>query len=340
MAYDSLLPAYLGLGLASARPSAPTPAPGTLEFFYATDTTTLSLWNGTAWVTIGGGGLTPIPNLELLANISGGSADPSGTTVSALLDAVFGTTQGAVLYRGASLWAALAPGTSGQVLTTGGASANPRWAAGGGGSSPTIAQKTFARTASTSTTATLGASPTPGNYMVAILSGAAANSSGAVPSFAPPAGWGEIMNLGFQGFEQFGVYVREVQSGDGTSYTFTSGLAEFNVAIYETTALTNITYIMGTPTFSGTGATTVTGSPVGQYDPAVLRIYTMEQDNVQTSVTSGSMQFVVDNFYGNDGNNHSAVIGQISPITYFGSVITDWAGTVARPGDMQVTLWG
>lgn len=45
------------------------------------------------------------------------------------------STQGAILYRGASDWAALNPGTSGQVLQSGGASANPSWAtpSSGGG---------------------------------------------------------------------------------------------------------------------------------------------------------------------------------------------------------------
>ena len=39
------------------------------------------------------------------------------------------STQGAVLYRGASAWSALAPGTSGYVLTAAGAAANPSWTA-------------------------------------------------------------------------------------------------------------------------------------------------------------------------------------------------------------------
>jgi len=38
------------------------------------------------------------------------------------------STQGAVLYRDGSQWVALGPGTSGQVLQTGGAAANPAWA--------------------------------------------------------------------------------------------------------------------------------------------------------------------------------------------------------------------
>lgn len=48
-------------------------------------------------------------------------------TLSSLIDEALGNTQGSVLYRGASGWAALGPGTSGRVLTTGGAGANPSW---------------------------------------------------------------------------------------------------------------------------------------------------------------------------------------------------------------------
>jgi hypothetical protein len=50
------------------------------------------------------------------------------TSVQFNLDTI-STTQGAILYRNASDWVALSPGTSGHVLTTGGAAANPSWAA-------------------------------------------------------------------------------------------------------------------------------------------------------------------------------------------------------------------
>lgn len=49
--------------------------------------------------------------------------------VQAILNKL-GSTQGDVLYRGATAWSVLGPGTSGYVLTTGGAGANPAWAAG------------------------------------------------------------------------------------------------------------------------------------------------------------------------------------------------------------------
>lgn len=71
--------------------------------------------------------LAAIADGTVLGNTSGASAVPVATTVSVLLDKALGTTQGAVMYRGATGWLALAPGTTGQILTTGGAAANPSW---------------------------------------------------------------------------------------------------------------------------------------------------------------------------------------------------------------------
>ncbi len=53
---------------------------------------------------------------------------PTWEGLSALMDIVFGTAQGSILYRDASLWNDLAPGTAAQVLQTNGAGANPSWA--------------------------------------------------------------------------------------------------------------------------------------------------------------------------------------------------------------------
>lgn len=53
--------------------------------------------------------------------------------VSTLLDSLFSDAQGAILYRGAAGWAALAPGSSGYFLKTQGAAADPVWAAAAGG---------------------------------------------------------------------------------------------------------------------------------------------------------------------------------------------------------------
>lgn len=61
------------------------------------------------------------------SNISGSSAAPSDNTITAVLDKQFGTTQGSVIYRNASQWTGLTPGSVGQFLQTQGASANPKW---------------------------------------------------------------------------------------------------------------------------------------------------------------------------------------------------------------------
>lgn len=62
------------------------------------------------------------------SNISGSTAAPTANTISAVLDNLLGTAQGSVVYRGASSWAPLTPGTLGQFLQTQGAGANPQWA--------------------------------------------------------------------------------------------------------------------------------------------------------------------------------------------------------------------
>lgn len=82
-----------------------------------------------------GAAMPQINNGQLLANVSGATATPVGTALSAYFDAVLGSVQGSIIYRStASGWTVLGPGTSGQFLRTSGASANLSWAtiAGGG----------------------------------------------------------------------------------------------------------------------------------------------------------------------------------------------------------------
>lgn len=57
--------------------------------------------------------------------------------ISASLD-LLGSTQGDVLYRDTSAWSALAPGTSGQCLLSGGVAANPSWGSCSSGGSGTV----------------------------------------------------------------------------------------------------------------------------------------------------------------------------------------------------------
>lgn len=84
--------------------------------------------NGAAVISTGAGGSASPQPLNFVIN---GATYPMGSTgwLSSWLDNQFGSTPGNVLYRGATGWAALAPGNSGQVLQTlGTASPYVAWA--------------------------------------------------------------------------------------------------------------------------------------------------------------------------------------------------------------------
>lgn len=90
-----------------------------------------------------------------IMNVNSGATAPQWTGLSSLIDTVFtASTQGTVLYRGASNWVALGPGTNGQFLTSGGAAANVSWTTG---ASSGVTSITFGSTGLTPSTATTGA---------------------------------------------------------------------------------------------------------------------------------------------------------------------------------------
>lgn len=80
-----------------------------------------------------GTGLSAIADQRLLANISGSSAIPTATTLTALIDNILGSTQGQILTRNATVWTVLNPGTSGYFLKSQGAGANLMWDAAAAG---------------------------------------------------------------------------------------------------------------------------------------------------------------------------------------------------------------
>lgn len=69
---------------------------------------------------------------RILGRKTAGAGDTEECTLSEVLDFIASATQGDILYRGASAWARLPAGTSGNFLKTNGAGADPAWAAAAG----------------------------------------------------------------------------------------------------------------------------------------------------------------------------------------------------------------
>lgn len=104
-----------------------------------------------------GQGTSPVTALSLTNNqiiIGNTGADPSATTLTLLMDSVFGSAQGDLLYRNVSGWVVLAPGTNGQYLQTQGAAANPQWV-----TSATVTPAALTKGDDTNVTLTLGGTP-------------------------------------------------------------------------------------------------------------------------------------------------------------------------------------
>jgi hypothetical protein len=72
---------------------------------------------------------------RVLGRTAGSAGDTEEMTITQVLDLLTSVAQGDIIYRGASAWARLGAGSSGQFLKTNGAGANPQWdtSAGGGG---------------------------------------------------------------------------------------------------------------------------------------------------------------------------------------------------------------
>lgn len=69
--------------------------------------------------------------------------DITGESIGSLSDVVLtSAAQGDILYRNATQWVNLGPGTSGHFLKTNGAGANPEWAAGAGGGISNVVEDT------------------------------------------------------------------------------------------------------------------------------------------------------------------------------------------------------
>lgn len=80
---------------------------------------------------------------RVLGRKTAGAGDPEELTLSDVLDFIGSAAQGDILYRGASTWARLAAGTSGNFLKTQGAGANPVWDTASSGAISTATVTTY-----------------------------------------------------------------------------------------------------------------------------------------------------------------------------------------------------
>jgi hypothetical protein len=116
---------------------------------------------GGALGTPASGTATNLTGLPLTTGVTGTLPKANGglgaTTLSSALDTEFSATQGSVLYRNATQWVALAPGSAGQFLTTQGTGANPNWSSGGAGTGTVTSVTCFGTAITASGTCTTAA---------------------------------------------------------------------------------------------------------------------------------------------------------------------------------------
>lgn len=115
------------VGSAQVSATAPNATPAgsagnsTGEFWYDTDTSTLKMWNGTTWVSTGGGGGSgTVTSITAGAGLTGGTITTSGTInldTTCVVEPLDFTALGQILVgTGVSTYSALSVGTNGQML--------------------------------------------------------------------------------------------------------------------------------------------------------------------------------------------------------------------------------
>ena len=163
---------------------------------------TSTYWRGDGtWVTPSSS-LPVVGSGDLLGNSGSTSTTAMDTTLSALLDRAIGSTQGSVLYRGASSWVSLGPGTSGEFLETGGPGGNLSWGNPVGATSfcPIPAASGFTTWVNQSGASITDNTPLGGPLVLSILGTGTLSSAVSARLQSVPAGsWTLVTNVTLSG---------------------------------------------------------------------------------------------------------------------------------------------
>lgn len=210
----------------------------------------------------------------IVANATGGVAAPTAATPSAVIDSAIGSTQGSILYRGASAWTALGPGTSGQVLQTQGAAANPQWAAAGGGS--LVLLNTVTASASAAMTDTTSLTGTYTNYLV-VLSNVITTGSSVSLTLQLQSG-GTFKTTNYISTFLLGTSVGTTSGSNttfipltGTGNLLNTGAPGFSGSfIISNPSVSSLVFVTGTGSFFNTGTTVATSQFAGFWNTAAV----------------------------------------------------------------------
>ena len=262
-------------------------------------------------------GLQPISPTYMLANVTGSSAIPTGVSVTSFLDNSVSNVQGAIMYRSATLWTALPPGISGQVLSTQGSAANPIW------------RSTPGTGTVTSITAGTNLSATPANPITASGTINVIDNPTFVTSVTTPSIYGGSsvsQTLLLQSTTGVGtsdnIVFKTGNNGANTALTMaTTGASTFGVSATSplflatasrTATATTGAYSYGTNGFSDTSVLLSLQSSVNSYNQATIQ---------NTSAgTSASAEFIAYNDGGTASTNYASVGINSSGYTGTGSL--------------------
>jgi hypothetical protein len=204
-----------------------------------------------------------IANNTVLANNSGISSVPAAIGPSSILDMI-GSTEGNILYRDAAGWQVLAPGTSGQLLSTGGAGAIPSWITAVG-------------------TGTVTSVANDGSIKSSIASNGAITATGTLGLWGEP---GSITNCTIGASVSGGALTVSLLGQNGSTPSASNPcIISFRSA---TAATGNYTYVQVTA--ATTFSTATSGSTFGASNSTAFRLWIEAFNNAGTVVLGVSRQ--------------------------------------------------